>query len=106
MHAKSIESTLDTLVIALCLDFERRQAVILKRDATRRTDTEYRYYNFKIFDAAADIVGEDMAELYIKEIGSRVGYAKSEVPDVSEVTYKNYKRMIKNNIAKKLHLAD
>ncbi|MBO7304275.1 MAG: hypothetical protein J6V09_03555 [Clostridia bacterium] len=106
MHVKSLESTLDTLVIALCLDFWRRQAVILRGDATKRTDTEYRYYNFKIFDAAADIVGEDMAELYIKEIGERTGYAKSEAADVSEVTYKNYKRMIKDNIAKKLHLRD
>ena len=106
MYSKNVESTLDTLVIALCLDYGRRQAVIVGGEATKRTDTEYRYYNFKIFDAAADIVGEDMAELYIKEIGARVGYAKSEVEDVSEVTYKGYKRMIKDNIAKKLHLCD
>ena len=106
MHSKDVESTLDTLVIALCLDFERRQAVIVGGKATKRTDTEYRYYNFKILDAAADIVGDDMAKLYIKEIGERIGYAKSEVDDVSEVTYKNYKRMIKDNIARKLHLSD
>ena len=106
MHAKNVESTLDTLVIALCLDYDRRQAIILGGSATKRTDTEYRYYNFKIFDAAAEIVGEDMAELYIKEIGDRVGYAKSEADEVSEVTYKKYKRLIKDNIAKKLHLLD
>lgn len=106
MPRKNVESTLDTLVIALCLDYGRRQRAILERTATKRTDTEYRYYNFKIFDAAAEIVGERFAERYIEEIGARVGYAKSAVDCVSEITYKDYKRRIKDNVAKKLHLCD
>ncbi len=106
MPVRKVESTLDTLVIALCLDYGRRQQAILERTATKRTDTEYRYYNFKIFDAAAEIVGERFAEQYIEEIGGRVGYAKSSVDCVSEITYKDYKRRIKDNVAKKLHLCD
>lgn len=100
------ESTLDTLVIALCLDYERRKKVIEEHSATRRVDTEFRYLNFKIYDAAAEIAGDDDAEEFIFEIGSRLGYAKSELWHLSEGTYKDYKRTIKDNIAKKLHLTD
>ena len=106
MASRNVESTLDTLVIALCIDYARREAAIISRSLSKRTDTEYRYYNFKIFAAVAEIVGERYADGYIKEIGNRTGYAKSEISGVSEVTYKNYKRLIKNNIAKKLHLRD
>lgn len=106
MPGKNVESSLDTLIIALCLDYGRRQRAIEERSVTKRTDTEFRYYNFKIFDAAAEIVGERFAVRYIEEIGERVGYAKSSLDCVSEITYKNYKRMIKDNIAKKLHLCD
>lgn len=100
------DKSLDYLVAGLCLDFFRREAVIYEACATRRTLVEFRYLNFKIFEAAAEIVGEDMAKLYIKEIGSNVGYAKSEADTVSETTYKRYKKLIKENIAKKLHLSD
>lgn len=106
MSVRKVESSLDTLVIALCFDYRRRQKAILERSVAKRTDTEYRYYNFKIFDAAAEIVGERFAERYIEEIGNRVGYAKTAIDCVSEITYKNYKRLIKDNIAKKLHLCD
>ena len=100
------ESSVDTLVISLCLDYFRRKAALAERSVSKRVDTEFRYLNFKIFDAAAEIVGERDAEIYIKEVGERVGYAKSELYMLSEVTYKQYKRMIKDNIAKKLHLTD
>lgn len=106
MAARNVESTLDTLIIALCLDYARRQTAIEEKSVTRRTDTEFRYYNFRIFEATAEIVGERTAEKYIKEIGERTGYAKSEIEGVSEITYKNCKRLIKNNIAKKLHFRD
>lgn len=104
MASRKIESTLDTLVIALCLDYRRRQKAIEERSAAKRTDTEYRYYNFKIFDAVSEIAGERFADQYIEEIGNRVGYAKSSIPCVSETIYKQYKRLIINNIAKRLHL--
>lgn len=106
MFTGRIESTLDALVIALCLDYGRRQKAIEERSAARRTETEFRYLNFKIFDAVAEVVGERFAEIYIYEIGRKTGYAKTEIDCVSEVTYKNYKRMARDNIAKKLHLTD
>ena len=100
------ESTLDTLVIALCLDYGRRREAIEEGGVSKRVDTEFRYLNFKIFDAVAEIAGEEDAESFIREIGERRGYAKSELWHLSEGTYKDYKRTIKDNIAKKLHLTD
>ena len=106
MPDKKVDESLDLLIIALCLDYSRRQKAIEARSASKRVDTEFRYFNFKMFDAAAEIVGDEYAESYIEEIGNKIGYAKSDMYEVSEVTYKNYKRMIKENIAKKLHLTD
>jgi hypothetical protein len=106
MAGKRIRNSVDEVVIALCLDYERRQRAIEQRSATRRTETEFRYYNFKIFDAAAEVVGEAKADIYINEIGNRIGYAKSSLDCLSEVTYKKYKRKAMDNIAKKLHLCD
>jgi hypothetical protein len=100
------EGTLDVLVRALCLDYSRRERAISEKSVSHRTDTEFRYYNFKIFDAAAEVVGEMDAELYIKEIGEKCGYAKSEFFIISEGTYKLRKRAVMDNIAKKLHLSD
>ena len=102
----NVKDSLDTLVCALCLDYSRREKAIQNKNATKRTDTEYRYLNFKIFDAVAEIVGERFAQSYIYEIGRRLGYAKSNINCVSEITYKNYKRLIIDNISKKLHLRD
>ena len=106
MDFRNIKDTLDVLVCALCLDYGRRQRAIEERMVTKRTDTEFRYYNFKIFDAAAEIVGERDADVYINEIGRKIGYAKTSLEYVSEATYKKYKQLIKENIAKKLHLRD
>ena len=100
------EESLDFLIVALCADYERRKGVIENRSAERRVDTEFRYLNFRIFDAAAEIAGEEDAEGFIQDIGERIGYAKSELWHLSEGTYKDYKRCIKDNIAKKLHLID
>lgn len=97
-------NSLDNLIVALCLDYFRRQEAIEDRSAPKRVDTEFRYLNFKMFDAAAEIVGEEAAEDYILEIGERTGYAKSVLYSVSESTYKIHKQLIKQNIAKKLYL--
>ncbi|MBE6645180.1 MAG: hypothetical protein E7612_07380 [Ruminococcaceae bacterium] len=106
MASWKVENSLDILISALCLDYWRRQKAIEERMVTPRTDTEFRYYNFKIFDAAAEIVGEKFADTYIEEIGTHTGYAKSRAGGVSEGTYKKYKRLVCDNIAKKLHLRD
>jgi hypothetical protein len=101
-----LTESLDLLVTALCLDYFRRKEAMENKSVTKRTDTEFRYYNFKIFDAVAEVGGERYAELYIKEIGRKTGYAKSELSFLSEGTYKRYKAIIKENIARKLHLVD
>lgn len=106
MRNENIESSLDCLVLALCKDYERRSSKIASGASQRRTLVEFRYLNFKIFDAAAEIAGEELAPLYIKEIGEGIGYAKSALDGISEGTYKKYKKLIKENIAKKLHLSD
>lgn len=105
MRTRSVD-TLDALVVALCLDYERRAKAIDLSSASRRTDIEYKYLNFKIYNAVAEISGDALAHTYINEIGNKIGYAKSEIDELSEVTYKNYKRLMKENIAKKLHLCD
>lgn len=101
-----LNETLDNLVHALCRDYPRRQQAIETGGAEHRTLVEFRYLNLKIMDAAAEIAGDAFAHVYINEIGKSVGYAKSETEGTSEYTYKKYKRLIKENIAKKLHLCD
>ena len=98
--------TLDKLVVALCRDYQRRREAIAASAYTARTLMEYRYYNLKIFDGAAEVVGKDAAEKYITEIGEAKGYANSEIHEVSEYAYKKKKSNVKRNIAVKLHLTD
>lgn len=98
--------SLDLVVTALCADYERRSSAIRERTVSHRTEMEYRYLNFKVYNAAAEIVGEIYAPEMIKEIGLRRGYAKSSLEHYSEKTYKVKKAQIKMNIAKKLHLID
>ena len=96
--------SLDNLISAMCLDYGRRKALILGGALERRVDTELRYYNFKLFDAAAEIVGEALAEIFISEIGAHVGYASTAVETMCERTYKTYKQRVKENIARRLYL--
>ena len=98
------KSSLDVLVTALCRDFSRRDEAIKSGNAERRTLIEFRYLNLKILEATRDLVEDRYVMLYIKEIGENIGYANSEVEGFSEVAYKNFKKSIKENIAKKLHL--
>lgn len=100
------EGSLDTLISALCLDYGRRKSLIEGRTCPRRVDTELRYYNFKLYEAAAEIVGEELAEVFIYEIGARIGYAGSEVEGMCERTYKTYKRRVKDNMALRLYLGE
>ena len=104
MQNKTLTNTLDMLIKALCADYERRERIITARDAERRVDNELRYYNFKILDAASEIVGERRAGIFIEEIGASRGYAASQLGYLSEGTYKQYKSLIKENIAKRLYL--
>ena len=100
------DATLDALVVAACADYKRRSALIDAGVASRRTDAELRYLNYQLLTAAAEIVGYSQSEIYIHEIGARIGYAYSALDSVSETTYKNHKKLIKRQIARKLHLCD
>ena len=106
MGVLELPVTANALIVALCLDYPRRKSEILTCKLSRRTDIEFRYINSRMYDAAAEIVGEELAEIYIKEIGEKIGYAYSSVEDVSEVTYKVYKRRVKEAIARRLYLAE
>ncbi len=106
MYDAKIAEGVDAIVVALCSDYERRRRAIEEHTVNNRTDAEYKYYNFKIFDAVAEVIGERYVNVFINEIGKKIGYAKSEINFMSEVTYKKYKYLIKENIAKKLHLID
>ena len=102
-----MEKSVDMLVVALCADYWRREEAVRARSVSHRTEMEYRYYNFNIFDAAAEVVGEHFAEGYIGDIGERRGYAVSELADhCCEKSYKMRKFAVKKNIAERLHLID
>ena len=107
MRNRELDADLDALVCAMCRDFERRRLLIEEKNISKRTETEFRYLNFQIFTAAREICqSEEDALIYISEIGKRIGYAKSKMQTVSEVTYKETKSDIKDNVARKLHLKD
>ena len=97
--------TVDMIVVAFCKDYFFRKEAIANHSCSKRTCMEYAYINERIADAAREIVGDDY-EIFIKEIGSAVGYAKSGVLNIAECGYKHYKKQVKVNIAKKLHLID
>lgn len=101
-----IRSTVDGVVIALCADYGRRKRAIEQRNVCRRTDTELRYLNARIFDAVAEVVGTPLAEHFINDIGGRIGYANTRLDCMSEVTYKNLKKQARELIAVRLHLID
>ena len=105
MRNGSIKDSLHSVIVALCADYGRRKEAIEKRLAPHRVDTEMRYYNFKMFDAAAEIVGDEKAEQFIREIGESIGYAYSSIEGISETTYKKYKKLVVENITRALHLA-
>lgn len=102
----ALPESVDAVVTALCADFWRRASSIEEGRSRRSTDAEHRYLNYKITAAATEAVGGYEAEFFIREIGEKVGYAKSEMTWISEATYKKRKRAVKVCIAKKLHLID
>lgn len=105
-NTRMISPTVDGVVVALCADYTRRKHAIEEKRICRRTDTELRYLNAKIFDAVAEVVGEPLAEQFIKDIGCRIGYANTKLDCMSEVTYKNMKKQARELIAVRLHLVD
>lgn len=105
LRSLGYRDTLDLIVIAFCKDYMYRKEAIADEKVSKRTRMEFEYINGRIADAAREVVGDNF-EIYIKEIGAATGYAKSGIHDVCECTYKTYKKEVKVNIAKKLHLLD
>ena len=99
------KDTLDELIVALCKDFRRRERTINHINTSHRTKVELKYINYKLAEAAKEIVGDDFAT-YIYEIGESVGYAKTSLNDIGETAYKLKKSEVKANIAKRMHLSD
>ena len=95
--------TLDAVVVALCRDQKRRERAIEGDSCSKRVAMEYKYINNLVREGAAEIVGEHYADVYIGEIGSRIGWVYSKIP-LSESAYKLEKAEVKLNIARKLHL--
>lgn len=105
MGIRSIDGytdSLDALVVALCRDFERRE----RESASRRVEMEYKYLNTRMLEAACDIAGAEHGRRMIEEIGERIGYAKSEIAEPSEASYKRLKLATKIAIARRLYLMD
>ena len=101
---KEYKDSLDNLIVAFCLDYGRRAEEITLDKASKRTLMEYRYINYRMEEAATEIVGARGADIFINEIGKKTGYAYSRIDFLSEAAYKIQKREVKINIAKKLHL--
>ncbi len=106
MKPRVFSTSLDSVITALCADYDRRESAINEGSVSPRIAMEYKYINYNIFTASAEIVGEKYALMYIREIGNKQGFASSEHDAVCESTYKIEKRDVKINIAKRLHLAD
>ena len=97
-------SELDSIIIAYCADYTRRDAVISKKNAPYNVIMEYRFLNYRIMNAAVEIAGTRDAIFMIKDIGENGGYAKSNLCVLSESVYKERKRVLKIHIAKRLSL--
>lgn len=95
---------LENLVVGLCADYGRRGQIIKRRSATYGVIMQCRFLNYKIYNAACQIAGDADAEVFIREIGERVGYSRSKLSKLSEIDYKKRKAAIKRNIAKELLL--
>ena len=103
MGPRRVGDSFDMLIVALCADFDRRDRALSDGGLAKRVEMEYRYYNYKIYNAAKEIVGSD-ARTYINDIGCRRGYAHSSAEEVSDTTYKRRKSEGFGNIARALHL--
>ena len=106
MKKKSDSECLDRLIVALCRDYDRRKRAITASSVGKRVRMEYAYLNARILEGAGEITGGALAEKMITEIGNGTGYAYSDLECLSEATYKRYKKEVKKNIARRLHLCD
>ena len=98
--------SLDMVITALAADYKRRAEEIAKKELPPRIIMEYKYYNTKIFNAVAAVVGEADAERYISDIGSHSGYPKNGDIYVAEAIYYRRKRECRGGIARALNFIE
>ncbi len=101
-----LSATLDDMVVALCADYKRRRQALSDKSVSHRVEMEYKYLNYKMHLAALEIVGEEDAEVFIEEIGEKIGYARTRASECCERVYKERKKGVKENIARRLCLCD
>lgn len=99
-----MDNGLEEIIKSLCADFTRRDLVIKCRNAPFNVIMEYRFLNYRIMNAAIEIVGTRDARAFIKDIGEETGYADTDLWLLSEVVYKERKSEVKCNIARRLSL--
>lgn len=99
-------ATVEMIITALTADYKRRAEAIEKNVLPVSVIMEYKYYNTKIYNAVAEIVGESQATSYIEDIGGRRGYSKRPDLYLSENMYYKKKNECKRNIARALKLID
>ena len=75
------------VITSLAADYRRRAEEIAKNELPVRIIMEYKYYNTKMFNAVAEIVGEADAERYIADIGSGKGYSQNTDIYISETIF-------------------
>lgn len=103
MHIKEmIPKGVEKMVIAICADYQRRAKVIKEGGASYRVLMEYKFLNYRVLDATAEIVGLPNAQSFIHDIGAQIGYGRTSLYHMSEVTYKSRKEEVKINIARRL----
>lgn len=95
---------LEAIVCALCADYSRRADIISRKAAPYNVIMEYRFLNYRIMNAAIEIAGSRDAIFFIKDIGENAGYAASDLFVLSEAVYKERKKEVRDNIAKRLSL--
>ena len=101
----SIDPAVAEIVRALCADYARRENELMSGSLCKRVKMEYAYLNRRIYEAAYSI-DPYRAHTLIKEIGSRTGYAKSEITDIGYSTYCAHKAAVVKAIAKNLMLSE
>lgn len=95
---------LEAIICALCADYTRRADIISRKAAPYNVIMEYRFLNYRIMNAAIEIAGSRDALFFIKDIGCDIGYAQSDLWVLSESVYKERKKEVRDNIAKRLSL--
>ena len=105
MHDERLmPAELEAVITALCADYLRRAEIISSRNAPYNVIMEYRFLNYRIMNAAVEIAGSRDALFFIYDIGNDIGYAASDLYALSESVYKERKREVRDNIARRLSL--